>query len=226
VAGQDGGLVVIDASENDQDVYTTLEPDGGYPGGNLSGNCSTMQGEPAFQGSSGGWVTSTFDLTQYQGNLVYLAFVFASDNNIAAGEGWYIDQVTVETAVPGSATCQVTLWPGSVPGTALYDKVGPGTIEVTWGDSCNLGSLPGQAYSIQAGDLDALHAGGTYGHAPVGGLCNYTSPTTISTGAGNEYYLVLPNEGDREGGGGFASNGAPRPATSTVCGERREAACP
>ena len=62
-SGRDGGKIVIDAVDDDQDVYQPLTPSGGYPGGNLAGdNCNGLEGTRAFQGSSGGWVTDTFDL--------------------------------------------------------------------------------------------------------------------------------------------------------------------
>jgi hypothetical protein len=224
--GEDGGQVVVDSSMDDQDVYVTLEPLGGYPGGDLaSGNCNGLQGQEAFQGSSGGWVTSSFDLMEFVGRRIYLAFVFGSDQLDSGGEGWYIDQVTVVTHTNGAAICDVTQWPGSVPATVHFELVGTDTIETTWDDSCNVASYPGQTYSIQAGDLDLLRSGGTYTHAPVAGLCNRTSPSTFTAGGGSEYYLVVPNADGREGGAGEGSGG-PRPQASQVCGERREAGCP
>ena len=66
-----GASAIADGS----DVYTLIEPTGGYPGGNLSGVCQALEGTPAFQGSSGGWVTDTFDLLEFKGKTLYLAFV-------------------------------------------------------------------------------------------------------------------------------------------------------
>ena len=171
-------------------------------------------------------MTSSFDLLPYLGNRVYIAFVFASDNNAAAGEGWYIDEVTVQVEEPGTPACDVVRWPGVVPETASFELVAPGTVEATWSDACNLGELPAQTYSIQAGDLDALGASGSFGHAPVDGRCDLTSPASFTAGPGNQYYLVLSNEGGREGSAGAGTGGLARPATSSLCGERRVAACP
>jgi hypothetical protein len=225
-AGAAGGQVLIDDVENDQDVYVTLEPQGGYPGDVLAiGSCNALEGREAFQGSSGGWVTSSFDLTPYLGRRIYLAFVFASGWQVTTAEGWYIDQVTVETLQNGDPICQVVQWPGSVSPTVSYDLVAPGTIESSWEESCNAATLPGQSYSIQAGDLDLLHATGTYSHAPVDGRCDLGSPASFAPGAGNEYYLLVPNDGGHEGGAGADSTGTPRPSTSPVCGERR-VGCP
>ena len=124
------------------------------------------------------------------------------------------------------ANCTVVDWPGSVPPTVAFELLSPGTIEASWDGTCNDATLPGQQYSVQVGDLDTLHASGVYTHAPFGDLCNLASPAPFTHGSGNEYYLVLPNEGGREGGGGPTSTGESRPATSTVCGEPREAVCP
>jgi hypothetical protein len=227
ISGADGGQVLIDADDNGQDVYVTLVPDGGYPGGSLaSGYCNALQGREAFQGSSGGWVTSTFDLTVYRGRRIWLAFAFASDRQTAAGEGWYIDQVKVESLVPGAPICQVTEWPGSVPSTVLFNLVAPGSIVATWDPSCNIGAVPGQSYSIQAGDLDLLQATGVYSHAPVDGLCDRNSPATFAPGSGSEYYLLIPNSGGYEGGAGVDSDGWPRSSPGAVCGLQQAAECP
>jgi hypothetical protein len=98
-------------------------------------------------------------------------------------------------------------------------------VQASWSASCNAGAVP-QSYSIQAGDLDLLQSAGSYTHAPVGGQCNRTSPSTFTPGAGSEYYLVVPNAQGREGGHGSASSGDARPQVSTACGERRVAVCP
>jgi hypothetical protein len=223
--GGDGCKVLVDPDDNGQDLYVPLEPDGGYPSILKTGYCNAMEGGAAYTGSSGGWVTSTFDLSQYIGRRIWLAFVFASDRLLAGGEGWYIDQVEVESLVLGEPLCDVTPWPGTVPATVIYDLVAPDSIETTWDDSCNAGAVPEQAYSIQAGDLDLLRATGAYTHTAVGDLCDRTSPSTFSPGAGNEYYLLIPTVGGHQGGGGVDSEGVPRPAGSAVCGPQRVAEC-
>ncbi|GEM_PF-1506468 len=223
----DGGQVVIDALEDDIDTYETLDPDGGYPAGTLNtGKCNGLEGKDAFHGDSGGWITSTFDLTPYRGKKIYLAFVFGSDSGNVAYEGWYIDDIRVESEKQGAPICQATLWPGRVPATTTFAKTIGDDIEATWADSCNGGNLPGQIYSIQGGNLDSLFSSGSYDHDAVGGLCARTSPSTFTSAPGNRYFLVVPNEGGREGGAGTASNGQERPQVSPICGTLREAACP
>lgn len=227
VALRDGGQAAIDANEDGSDVYEVLEPEGGYPDGVIESNrCNGLEGKPAFHGNSGGWITSTFDLTPYRGRKIYLAFIFGSSAGIGSDEGWYIDQVTVESETQGPPLCQESLWPASVPATAAFERVDGGDIRATWEPSCTASEVPGQAHAIEAGPLDGL-AGGVYAHAPIDGICERTSPATFTPGAANEYYLVIPSLDGREGGGGHDSSGNPRPQGSTLCGAvQREAPCP
>ncbi len=224
---RDGGQVVIDAVEDGQDAYVPLVPVGGYPGTLGSGTCNAQAGRAAFTGSSAGWKTDTFDLSPYVGRRVYLAFVFGSDKNAsqAVHEGWYVDQVKVETETAGDPLCDLTRWAGTAPPDARFALAAGGGIEATWGPACNAAAAPGQLYSIQAGDLAQL-AAGSYTHAPLGGDCARTSPATFTPGPGDEYYLVVPNLGGHEGTAGAASGGAVRPQPSAACGTRRAEACP
>lgn len=223
--GWDGGQVAIDAFDDNNDQYQLLTPIGGYPGILNSGRCNPLEGAAAFSGTSGGWTTSTFDLMPYIGKTVYLAFIFASDRTTSTHEGWYIDQVKVETQKRGAPICQTASWAGRVPPTVSFRKAGAGQIEATWGGSCNASGAPGQLYSIQAGDLNQLPSG-SYTHAPLGDQCGRTSPSTFSPGNGNQYYLVVANVGGREGSAGRRSNSTERPQTSAICGARRVPACP
>ena len=219
-----GGQVLIDAVEDGQDVYFPLEPSGGYPAGELSGSCNPLSGGEAFHGSSNGWVDASFDLLPYLGHRVWLAFVFGSENEPGGGEGWYVDDVAVTTWSVGGPVCDTALWPGTVPPEIVFALVAPDTIEAAWGDSCNAAEVPGQTYSILAGNLDLLALDGGYSHAPVDGRCDRVSPAAFTPGPGNEYYLVVPQLDGRVGGAGASSLGVPRPAGS-ACGLPREAVC-
>jgi len=227
VIGGDGAQVAIDAVADGADVYAPLVPTGGYPGSISPVDCNGLGGMPAFTGSSGGWVTHTFDLTAHRGKTVWLAFVFGSDSRRQGdGEGWYVDRVTFEIEEPGIPTCDVIRWPGSVPATVTVDKAGAGEVSVAWGDACNVAEVPGQTYAVHAGSLAALRAGGQYDHVPVGGLCDRVSPATFATGAGDEYYLVGPVAPGYQGGLGFDSTGAARPDVAGTCGLPRAESCP
>jgi hypothetical protein len=222
--GQDGGQVVIDSYDDGEDLYTALEPVGGYDGRVDPNFCNGLEGQEAFMGSSGGWVETTFDLTKQRGRQLYIAFVFGSDQRAGSGEGWYVDDVRIEYQVLGAPACDIARWPGTV-GGAQFSLVAPDRIEASWGDSCNLAEFPTQTHSIQVGNLDLLRSSGTYTHAPVGGLCDRASGASFTPGAGNEYYLIVPAGEGREGGAGTDSSGTTRPQTSLVCGQRR-VSCP
>jgi hypothetical protein len=226
-AGEDGGQVAVDSADDGQDVFNPVEPDGGYPGSSLpTGDCNGLEGQDVFQGSSGGWVTDTFDLMPFVGRRIWPAFIFGSDRRFSSAEGWTIDQVRVETLRNGDPVCQVVEWAGTVPTTARFDLEAGGDIRATWDPSCNEGAPIGQTYSIQAGSLDALRADGTYTHAAVGASCGRSSPDAFAPGPGNEYYLVVPNFDGRDGGAGFDSDGAARAQPDATCGPRRAATCP
>ena len=222
--GRAGGQVLIDAVEDDQDVYVTLEPSGGYSPGVLGGVCNALSGLEAFHGSSNGWVEASFDLLPYLGRRVYLAFVFGSANETGGGEGWYVDDLSVRTWTGGEPVCDTAGWPGTVPPAMVFNLVAPDTIEAVWGDSCNADEVPGQTYAILAGDLDLLSLDGGYSHAPVDGRCDLVSPATFTPGPANEYFLVVPHLDGRVGGAGADSSGMPRPVGS-ACGLAREATC-
>lgn len=223
-APQDGGQLRVDGVGNGIDEFVLLEPEGGYPAALGQPGCNPIGGEPAFQGSSGGWVESTFDLDEFIGQRIWLAFVFASDRNLPVGEGWYVDQVILETFEAGDAVCHVLDWPGQVPPSARW-ALAPGgaTIEASWDPAC---SAPSATYSIRSGDLDLLHDSGVYEHAIVGGACELVSPVSLPLEPGNRYYLVVPNDDGREGGAGADSTGAARPIGAGECGEPRVSACP
>lgn len=225
--GEDGAQVLIDGTEDGVDGFSELDPEGGYPGTPLAtGNCNGLEGRTTFSGNSGGWITSTFDMTSYRGKRVFLAFVFASDRNKSAFEGWYIDEVTVESSVQGDPICQVIEWPGQVGNSAGFLPAAGGDIEASWGPSCNEAALPGQSYALEVGALDTLASDGTYTHAALDGVCSRTSPLIFTPGSAQEYYLVIPNEGGREGGAGTDASGNSRPQADGSCGEPREGACP
>jgi hypothetical protein len=229
VTGGDGGSVLVDAVDDDQDVYAVLNPVGGYPGGNISiANCNGLGGKRAFQGSSNGWVTSTFDLTAYRGKTVWIALVFGSDSlRQGDGEGWYVDRFRVEVETPAPVVCDVIRWPGSIPqGSLTIDRGVGADLVASWGASCNAAAVPGQTYAIHAGSLATLRATGTYVHAPLGGACNRVSPASFSPGAADEYYLVSPVAPGYEGGLGTDGAGAPRPQGAETCGLARAESCP
>jgi len=221
---QDGGNVAVDTVEDGNDSYSTLSPVGDYPSLVPTGWCNAMEGQEVFAGTSDGWITSTFDLTQFKGKRIWPAFVFGTGRRDISGEGWYIDDVKIEFLLPGAPVCDVSRWPGVVE-AAQFEFESGGTIMATWDDSCSLPEFPEQAYSIQVGNLDALVAGAGYSHIPLDGECDLLSSTSFMPGPGNEYYLIVPTGEGREGGAGMDSKNVSRPQPSSSCGVQRES-CP
>jgi len=129
----------------------------------------------------------------------------------------------------GRGAWQITLpaLPAAAPGRVaglLLARLPGGDLQASWPEACNAVHLP-QTYSLQEGSLAALR-GGTYDHAPVGARCDLVSPTVFTPAPAAAYYLVVPNEGGREGSPGTDSAGTSRPQISILCGPREEAACP
>jgi peptidase C25-like protein/type IX secretion system substrate protein len=90
----DGGL--IEASFNGGE-FSPIQPVGGYPYTIVDNQDSPFDpGMPVFSGNHD-WEQVELDFTGYTGN-VQLRFVFGADGYVG-GEGWYIDDVTIENTV-------------------------------------------------------------------------------------------------------------------------------
>jgi len=90
----DGGL--IEASFNGGE-FSPIQPVGGYPYTIVNNQDSPFDpGMPVFSGTHD-WEQVELDLSGYTGS-VQLRFVFGSDGFVN-GEGWYIDDVTIENLV-------------------------------------------------------------------------------------------------------------------------------
>ena len=99
---------------------------------------------------------------------------------------------------------------GDLPGTPLTVTHAAGSdLTLTWGPSCSAGD---SEYAVYEGSLGSFTS-----HTPV--LCSTGGATTatIAPGAGNHYYLVVPNNGLREGSYGVRSSGSQRPAAIAAC---------
>ncbi len=91
----DGGFVEI--STDSGRSWERIEPVGGYPftNGNFGGS-----GGDGYSGSSGGWITDTFDLSSYNQGTVFLRWLFSSGRGITR-PGWYIDDVNLYVSEAG-----------------------------------------------------------------------------------------------------------------------------
>jgi hypothetical protein len=109
--------------------------------------------------------------------------------------------------------------PGTIPALLTIGK-GPGAqITLFWTASCSLGA---EDYGIYEGTI-----GTWYSHTQIdcsdalGDLQEAVTP-----GAGNRYYLVVPNNPDVEGSYGTRSTGVQRPVGSVTCRAAQEIGCP
>ena len=99
-AAWDGGLVEIsiDGGSSWIDLVDDFTSNG-Y-------NSTIFNSKPGFSGNSGGFITSTVDLSAYDGNVVRVRFLMNCDQFVG-GNGWYIDDVFIENLeryIPNVAT--------------------------------------------------------------------------------------------------------------------------
>ncbi len=73
--------------------WQVLQPVGGYPQG-AGYTCNPIQDEPAYNGTSGGWLQATFDLSAYLGQTVEIRFHLGSDQGVTR-RGWYLDDLAL-----------------------------------------------------------------------------------------------------------------------------------
>jgi len=101
----------------------------------------------------------------------------------------------------------------SIPGDPLtIDKADFDQIVAMWDNSCAASDVEYALYEGVIGDFES--------HVPV--VCN-TGGATIwpfDAGAGNRYYLVVPQTPTSEGSYGVDGSSAERPASTSACGEQ------
>jgi hypothetical protein len=119
------------------------------------------------------------------------------------------------TIVPGASAAAPAA--GSVSEVRLGRAAG-GRIALDWSPSCAAGDGD---YAVYEGALGAFAS-----HRPV--LCTTGGATsaTITPAAGATYYLVVPDNGVREGGYGTDGAGVARPRSSLPCLPSEALACP
>ena len=82
----DAGRIVI--SKDNGQTFFLLRPSTGYRATSL------FNPAEGITGTSGGWVTTTVDLSRYAGERILVIFDFKSDGQDQR-KGWLIDDVTV-----------------------------------------------------------------------------------------------------------------------------------
>jgi uncharacterized lipoprotein YddW (UPF0748 family) len=157
-------------------------------------------------------------ITRELGTGGYIMFNYTQDLALvtlpALGKG---------TTLPGSVA--ETPDGDLVPGVSLsIAKSGGDTLELNWGESCDL--APGLTdYAIYRGTLpgDGVWS---WDHQPVTCGTGGNNFDTVPMVPGDHYFLVVPTDTNREGGYGFDSSGAPRPAAATPCHPQSRVECP
>jgi hypothetical protein len=101
-AGWDGGR--IEYSIDGGDRWGVIAPSGGYPEASIF----AFNEGPGYSGTSGGWIPSRVDLTQFGGSTIQIKFVFKSDDsNFRAYAGWFIDDLNLHQPESGSIAITV-----------------------------------------------------------------------------------------------------------------------
>lgn len=85
----------------------------------------------------------------------------------------------------------------------------PGALDFTWGATCT-SEVTG--YGVYQGSV-----GSWYSHKALACLGSTATAATLTPGAGNTYFLVVPNNGDYEGGYGKNSAGSAIPPSGSPC---------
>jgi len=94
----DGGRIEI---STDKQTWSVVEPEGGYTHQPIANATFDLFDHPLFSGYSGGWRDLSADLSAYDGKTVWVRFRFASNRDAYGDgrlfEGWYVDDIRLET---------------------------------------------------------------------------------------------------------------------------------
>ena len=104
-----------------------------------------------------------------------------------------------------------------VPGNPLFVDRAGSDITLTWDTSCGLGS----DYAIYEGVV-----GDFTSQLPLACTTSGLTTATVTPGAGNRFYLIVPLDGGEEGSYGVNGAGAERPASGSACAPQSIGSCP
>ncbi|MBK6902098.1 MAG: M36 family metallopeptidase [Saprospirales bacterium] len=91
--GADGGYVQVSVDEGNNWVGVANKfLQNGYPGP-ITYTTFVVPNLSAFTGNSNGFIPSYVDLSEYAGEDIQFRFKFGTDESIAEGAGWYVDDV-------------------------------------------------------------------------------------------------------------------------------------
>lgn len=163
---------------------------------------------------SAGTLILTFDVPVNLGGTEFLPGELVQWDGGAAFSSYAADvNWPLSTQLRGFASIPAA---GSVPdgsGTTTplsITEAGGGDITLSWGASCSGGD---NDFEIYEGILD----GAFTSHVPVTCSTGGATSRTLTPGAGDRYYIVVPRNTIREGSYGLDSAGLQRPASSSAC---------
>ncbi|RMG44708.1 MAG: hypothetical protein D6718_09405 [Acidobacteria bacterium] len=210
-SGYDGGVLEYSADGGPWQDAGPLIVSGGYTATISTSYGSPLAGREAWSGDYGGWTEVEVDLATLAGSDVRFRWRFATDESVS-DEGWYIDDVVVEST---SYTCNT---PPALPGEAS-DPAGPGRpftvtpdpggYRLEWSEPP--GGGPVVDYVLYRTDLR-----GFYDPACEANLGAGTSAVLPDLPA-DHGLLVVARNGAGEGPYGRGSDGTPRGASSAPC---------
>lgn len=103
--------------------YTTEESESGAMP-------SIVDNLPGLTGSSGGWLTMSFDLSEYAGQEIMFRFRYMTDSSVTY-EGWYIDNVYINDMLVDNGEDVIGLDPGYPDADYMITVYAPGQYD-TW----------------------------------------------------------------------------------------------
>jgi hypothetical protein len=149
----------VDVSTDGGETWTALPGDHTQPTSEDDALPNIPAGVPALQGDSGGWISTSYDLSDYAGQDVLLGFRYVTDPAFD-DDGWWIDDVAVGGTVISDGS--------SLDGWQSYTQVNPSDVE-NWtvqlvayddaGTAAWVGQFPlGEGFSgtLSGAELDAL----------------------------------------------------------------------
>jgi zinc metalloprotease ZmpB len=184
----DGGL--IQYKSNVTQEWTTIQPEGGYPGIIQNDPTNTFRGQPAFGGFSFGWQRSSFLLPE-ENNLM-IRFVFSTNaTNEHTGSvlaGWIIDQVEISTdaivdvvapeieIAPASSVVASVSAPLPFVSASFLDNTGVTSVTMQWTYTTSSGTVSGTDWLTQDPEdisLFSIQTAMAFGAAPGDRLSYY-----------------------------------------------------
>ncbi|MEW6069391.1 MAG: clostripain-related cysteine peptidase, partial [Candidatus Thermoplasmatota archaeon] len=123
----DGGIITI--SPDNGTTWTQLDPSnsqGQYNAQLATGYQNPLAGKWAFCYDTSTWVQKKFNITDYIGKIIKIAFRFGSDNANTA-PGWYVDDIAIKMVIPRP---EITVYKNiTLVTTALVQNA---TLNLTW----------------------------------------------------------------------------------------------